>query len=396
MRTGLLLAAVVGPLLGACAGAAPRPTARPVPPRIARIALLPVDNASGGSAPARPLQAAVEAALRARGVELVTGEPVDRFLAAHRMRFTGAVPIEPAAAAAGELGVDALLVTSLEQYVALGVPRIGVGMRLVSAEPRPRILWADAAALAGDGAPGLFGTGLVRSMPVLQQRAVDALADSLRRWLATGAAPRGCAREARFAPRIRYRSDLLEGEVRTVAVLPFVNETLRRRGGDVVADAFVRGLAATGRFEVVEPGLVRDSLLARRVVMEGGVSLDTARLVLDALDSDLVVAGYVRELAEDMGGGVPPRVDFTALMIDRRTEEIVWEVSSYHQGDDGVWAFDRVRVRSAGALACRMIASASELAAWGPSTRAGAAAAAAARVPPRNFAGAPRAPDEVR
>jgi TolB-like protein len=242
--------------------------------------------------------------------------------------------------------------------------------------------------MAGDDAPGLLGVGLIRSMPSLQRKTIAALTASLRDWLATGAAPARCALEGRFAPSVKYRSDVLDGGVRTVAVLPFVNETNRRRAGDVVAEAFVRGLAGSGRFEVVEPGLVRESLLARRVVMEGGVSLDTARVVLDALDADLVVAGYVRELSEDPGGPTPPRVDFTALMIDRRTEEVVWEVSSYHRGDEGAWAFELGRVRSSSALACRMVASAVELAARGPSTRSGFATAVQ-RVPPRSFAGIP-------
>jgi TolB-like protein len=302
-------------------------------------------------------------------VDVVAGEPVDRWLAAHRMRFTGAVPLEPAAAAAGELGVDALLVTSLEQYVPGAKPRLAVAMRLVSAGAPPRILWADAVAMAGEDAPGLFGVGLVRSMPALQEKALGALGGSLRRWLDTGASSPSCRHERRFAPRVRYRSELLDGERRTVAVLPFVNETARRRAGDLVTDAFVRALGATGRFEVVEPGLVRDSLLARRLVMEGGVSLDAARAVLDSLDADLVVAGYVRDLTDDVGGATPPRVDFTALMIDRRTEEVVWEVSSYHRGDEGVWAFELGRVRTASGLACRMVASAAAIAADGPSTR---------------------------
>jgi TolB-like protein len=228
-------------------------------------------------------------------------------------------------------------------------------------------------ALAGDDAPGLFGVGVVRAMPVLEGRALETLAGALRRWLREGSSPRACAAEARFAPSVTYRSDLLDGPVRTVAVLPFVNETRRRRAGDVVADGFVRGLAATGRFEVVEPGLVRDALLGRRIVMEGGVSLDAARTVLEALDADLVLVGYVRELAEDMGGLVPARVDFTALLIDRRTEEIVWEASSTHRGDEGVWAFELGTVRSVNALACRMIATAARGAARGPSTRSGPA-----------------------
>jgi hypothetical protein len=221
----------------------------------------------------------------------------------------------------------------------------------------------------------------------LQRTALAKLARSLRGWLATGAAPVLPREESRFAPQIRYRSDVLDGPVRTVAVLPFLNETSRRRGGDVITDGFVRALAATGRFEVAEPGVVREALFGRRVVMEGGVSLDTVRVVLDAIDADLVLAGYVREVAEDVGGAIPPRVDFTALLIDRRSEEILWEVSSSHRGDEGVWAFELGRVRSTTDLASRMIASAVRLTVDGASTRSGLATGT--RPPPRSFAGVP-------
>lgn len=371
MSRALLLAAALG-LLGACAGARPRPGP---PPRVGRIVVLPVDNASGRSVPGRALVGAVEQALRARGLEVVAGDPVERFLAAHRMRFTGAVPGEAAGAAARELGADALLVTSLEEYVALGLPRVAFGMRLVSAEPRPRILWSDAVALAGDDAPGFLARGVVRTMGTLQRRALATLAGALAGWIATGRTRPACEADARFGPSVRFRTDALDGPRRTVAVLPFVNETPRRRAGDVVSNAFVRALGATGRFDVVEPGLVRESLLAQRIIMEGGVSLDTARVVLDALDADLVLAGYVRELREDLASAVPPRVDFTALLIDRRTEEVVWEVSSYHAGDEGVRWFDLGRVRSSSELACRMVTSAAGLAANGPSTRSAPAPA---------------------
>lgn len=385
VRAALRAVAVLGPLLAGCAGARTRAPA--APPRVVALAVLPLDNASGASAPLGPLREELENALRARGVEVVTGEPVDRWLAAHRLRFTGAIPPDAAAAAPAELGVDALLVTALEQHAGTGIPRVAVGMRVVSAEAMPRILWSDAVALAGDDAPGLFGTGLVRSLPALRARALARVTGALAAWLRTGRREPPCRPEGRFAPTIAYRSELLDGEPRSVAILPFVNETPRRRAGDVVAEAFARGLAATGRFEIVEPGLVRESLLARRIVMEGGVSLDTARVVLGALDADLVMAGYVRELADDSAGGTPPRVEFTALLIDRRSEEIVWEVSSSHHGDDGVWAFELGTVRSVNALACRMVASAAAIAARGPSTptRAAAEGRAPRRAWPNTF-----------
>ncbi len=89
----------------------------------------------------------------------------------------------------------------------------------------------------------------------------------------------------------------------SIAVLPFVNETRRRGAGEILALEFAWQLANADGFRVVEPGIVRDELLRRRIVMEDGVSLDQARTVSVTLDADLVMAGYVFDFEE--GGNAP-------------------------------------------------------------------------------------------
>jgi hypothetical protein len=46
------------------------------------------------------------------------------------------------------------------------------------------------------------------------------------------------------------------------------------------------------------------------------------------------------------------------MLLERRNEEVVWEASSYHRGDEGVFFFDAGHVDTALALSCRMVRSA--------------------------------------
>ena len=350
------LAAALG---AACAGTragALRGTSLPNGP----LALLPLVNLSGASIPVQDIQGAVEAALRGRGVLLVSGEPVDAFLALHRMRYTGGIDRDSARAMGAELGVSGVLITTVETYDAGSPPRAGMVMRLVSADDTAQIRWIAESARAGDDAPGPFDIGIVRDYPTLQADVLNNISASLALYLGgKGPSATACPGGGRFGPKALFRSPLLDaGRIASVAVLPFVNETQWRNAGDLIALQFVRQLEASGRFHAVEPGVLRDELLRFRIVMEGGVALDSARIVLDLVQADLVLAGYVREYEDAAGPGAAPRLQITALLLERKNNEVVWESTSYSQGDAGVFFFDAGLVRTMPGLACRMVASA--------------------------------------
>jgi hypothetical protein len=50
-----------------------------------------------------------------------------------------------------------------------------------------------------------------------------------------------------------------------------------------------------------------------------------------------------------------PKVDFSATVIERESREVIWSSSSYNEGDDGVFFFDRGRVNTAHAMASQMV-----------------------------------------
>jgi len=337
-------------MASACAGA------RPVPRR-GPIGVLPPANLSGAAIPTRELRETWEKVLRQRGVQVIDPAALDAFMARHRVRSTAGVDAEVARASAAELGIEGILVTAVELY-RNQPPALAMTARLVSTGPDPAIAWIDGESRTGDESPGLFELGLITDVHELQARVMGTLADSLRAFR-DGAAPRAraCGGGGRFAPRTAFRSRLLtRAAARSVAVLPFADETRRRGAGEVVALEMLRQLEATGHFRVVEPGVVRDELLRYRIVMDNGVSLDGARVVAELLRTDLVLAGVVRDF-EEVG---VPRAAFTVMLLDRASSEVLWMASAQSQGDDGVFFFDAGLVATAPALSCRMARSALE------------------------------------
>jgi hypothetical protein len=348
-RSGTLVAAC----LLACAAARPAPA----PALPGKVAVLPLSNLSGGPAPLKELRALLDQALRDRGVTLVPNAEVEEFLARHRLRWTGGIDAESAKAAATEMGATGVLVTSVDLYQNAVPPSIGLRSRLVATGERTQILWVDARSHIGDESPGLFELGIVNDVARLQQKTLSELSGSLASHLA-GRGPRAtsCDGGGRFAPQASYRSPKLTAAAK-VAILPFVNETSRRDAGEVVSLEFLRLLEASG-LSVVEPGLLRNELLNFRIVVREGVTLDSARVVMELLDADYVLAGTVHEFQGTATAQSAPAVQFTAMLLERRNEEVVWEASSYHRGDEGVFFFDAGHVDTALALSCRMVRSA--------------------------------------
>jgi TolB-like protein len=327
----------------------------PSGPEPLKLAVFPVQNASGGKAPIRLLTEALDAALAARGLEVVPRPELDAVLARHRIRFTGGVDRTLAKVLREELGVDAMVVPTLELYAEGPPPKISLTARIANTADRPVVLWADHVARSGDDSPGLLGLGLVSKATELENAVVAEVAASVDRWGTRRARGESCGRAGRFKPRRSFRAPVLDDVGRrSIVVLPFQNETSRRSAGDVVVGQFVAQLARSGKFEVLDPGVVREELLGHRIVLEGGVSIDQAMAVLDLLRADLVVSGDV-QVFESPTGKQAPRVEFTAYVIDRRTSELVWSSFSSATGADRVFFFDAGKVHTATGLSCRMV-----------------------------------------
>ena len=109
-------------------------------------------------------------------------------------------------------------------------------------------------------------------------------------------------------------------------------------------------------FNVIELGMIRQSFLELRVIMDQGISLPNADSVLTFLNADLILSGNVTDY-DDYGVWGKPKVGFTTQFIAKKGQEVVWSSESYNEGDDGVFFFDQGRVNTAHAMASQMVRS---------------------------------------
>jgi len=247
----------------------------------------------------------------------------------------------------------------MELFNEMAPPKISLTFRLVSADRTTSILWMEGIGLAGDDAPGVLGIGLIENPMVLRETAVNRLAASLSDFLSDKNKEIDASKKRKkFLPKIAYRSEVIDPELKyRVAVLPFFNVSERKYAGEIISLHFVRHLLAYGNFDIIEPGVVRETLLGLRVIMHDGLSLANADIVFSILNADLILTGKVIDYQDYEGSSGTPKVDFSALLIERKSREVVWSSKSYNQGDDGVFFFDVGRVNTAHVMASEMVSN---------------------------------------
>ena len=363
-----LLAAQAGPAATATGPAAPEAA------RAGTIAVLPVENLSGGEAPVDPVLAALRLALQDRGFDLLPEEALADFMRRQRLRDVGGLAGGMGEALHAETGAVSVLITSVDLYQEADPPRFALTARLVTAGKEPRIVWMESAVEAGDARPGFLGLGRIDDVRVLEDRVLgfvcDALATSLSEPEAAARAGEPEAGSRRFRPRAIYRAPgepspagaegpASEGASAPaarlrVAVLPFANDSAAKNAGELLTLQMVRQARLVPGLEVIEPGVVRDALLRAHLIQEEGLSLPQADLVRLLLEADLVLFGEVSVYVEVWAGAPEPEVDFSARVLSTRTRQVVCAAISHSRGEEGAWFFGLGRVPTAHDLAARL------------------------------------------
>ena len=326
------------------------------------IAVLPLDNLSGTPAPLGKIRQSLIDALKESGLSFVDQDSMVRFIAKNRLRYTGGVTRTTAVDLKWQTGAEAVLITSVELYSEDPPPKISLTARLVSTGNNPEILWMDGVGLAGDDSIGILELSVIDDPNILLKKAVRYLSTSLRDYFSGGKAgghtPNG---RIKFWPKLFFTSPILDlGTKYKVAVVPFFDESQRRFGGEIMANHFARQLRTLENFTVIEPGEVREALLQMRIIMEDGISFADARALFTKLDADLILAGKVFAYQDYIGVAGKPVVDFSALLIEQKSQEVVWACESFNEGDDGVYFFDWGKVNTAHAMASEMVQTAME------------------------------------
>jgi TolB-like protein len=324
-----------------------------------RVAVLPLENLSGSMGPIKEIRQIFIEKLRTGGIDVLSEEILEKFMAKHRIRYTGGIDRDTAQAFKQEVNVDGVFIISLEFYSDANPPKISLISRLVSTGESPSILWMDGVGLAGDDSRGLLDLGLIEDPKVLLDKAMKVMFDSLYRYVSTKADGReGHGTKRKFRPKIFYRSPAQDPERKyTVAIVPFVNLSGRKYAGDIMVLHLAKELKKFDNFNVIEFGMVRQTFLELRIIMDQGISLPQADSIFALLNADLVLLGNVTDYDDYHGTWGNPKVGFTTQLIAKKGREVVWSSDSYNEGDDGVFFFDQGRVNTAHAMASQMVRS---------------------------------------
>ncbi len=346
------------------------------------IAVLPVDNLTGWSAPLGTIDAVLRAQLDRKGFRIVDDQGLAKVMKRYRVRNTGSLNSRVSRALTEETGAAGVLLTSLEVFYDGQFPRISLLSRLVVGGDRPEIAWMGGVGLAGEGHLGLLALGRVTEIDDLLERASGCLVDSLAIALFEAEVPdssgirtafnqcnsRGdvvysqpeVAGKKKFRPRMSFGSPIADLDRRySVAVIPFLNLSQRKNAGRILELHFVNQLFRNESLSVVEPGLVRQELLEHRVVMAAGPSLENAEALSneESLGVDLVLSGVVFDYQDAVG---IPKVEFSVTMIEKESRRVVWSSRSRGTGEDGVLFFDLGMVHTTHQLASEMARRTSE------------------------------------
>ncbi|MHB8845751.1 MAG: Calx-beta domain-containing protein, partial [Nitrospirota bacterium] len=157
---------------------------------------------------------------------------------------------------------------------------------------------------------------------------------------------------ARLGPSPVHTITIVDTDAkRTMAVVPFFNESGRKYAGEIVMLHFIGQLVRLGRFEIIEPGVMREKFLNMRLIMREGVNSSDIALISSSLNADLILNGNVYDYQDPLDDpSAVPKVDILAGVIERKSRKLIWAAKGYTQGDEEVLFFDVGRVYTASRL----------------------------------------------
>ena len=149
--------------------------------KIDRIVVLPMANISGNLDARAIIDSLLQKELEKRGFELVPYEDVDKFLTKRRIRNTSFIDRITTLELNRELGVDAVVLGSIDQYSNVSNEiYVGLTLRLVGTRDCS-IIWMDTVSYAGSDFAGLLGIGRVKLLVQLGAVAVSNIVGGIPR-----------------------------------------------------------------------------------------------------------------------------------------------------------------------------------------------------------------------
>ncbi|MEE9613343.1 MAG: hypothetical protein V3W31_00125 [Thermodesulfobacteriota bacterium] len=275
---------------------------------IKSIAMLPLENFSGREDAPELVAEYIRKELKGKGWVLITEEGVvERFLAKRRIRYTGAITRLTAREMGKVLGVDAVMVGSVDQYYQRGTRTVvGVTARMVSTADGAMV-WADNLTYVGHDFETVLGLGVVGSLDTLSAMVTGDLVKSI--------ADRFFIRDIVLSPFeiervITYPPMAQAGEevdlrVKIMPITDAPKEVVAMVGGREYALAMVGEYEYGGLVEVPDSeGLYHIDIVARDPAMTPFSFAAAGKVVVDDTAPEVVLALNKKVFSPRKLGGV--------------------------------------------------------------------------------------------
>ena len=89
--------------------------------------------------------------------------------------------------------------------------------------------------------------------------------------------------------------------------------------------------------------------------MDGGISLSDADTVAALVDADLVLGGRILKYEGSTGSVAAVRVEFSTVVIEKKSRKVVWSSDSANDGSAGLGFFERGASKTAHTMATQMV-----------------------------------------
>jgi hypothetical protein len=252
----------------------------------------------------------------------------------HRVRVVGEIGRAAMEILSAATGARLAIVGSIDIYEPVGSLEVMVSARVVDLL-EGRVLTAVSAGRTVQETERAFGVGRAEEIDEIVQLVVTDFVDQVNPAL-TGIVRAG---------QRHHKCNL-------VAVVPMDDFSRRRHGAKVLENLLMAELVGRD-WSIVEPGMIREALLAHQKAARGGVSYEVLRMLREETGACLVITGEVGEFSVTAAGVAAsvPRLEYGVRLIDALELRLVDSIDRARDGRDAETVFELGREYSIARLA---------------------------------------------
>lgn len=295
-----------------------------------KMAILPFENSSGRLRAVRVVDSCLSETLLGQGFALLPDSILRPLFRAHRIRSVGSIGREGAEILRREAGIEFIILGSIGMFEDGDIPEVALSVRILDAKSM-RIIWAGSGAGSGQDGTWLFGLGKTSDIAILTRKIVNRMLAPLA----------SCFPDRCVIGTTGY----------TAAIIPFDNFSEDVHAGEIVTGLLLERLISLN-IDVLEPGLLEESLVRQQLTPRGEIDLKTLREIGRDFGVTLVVTGAVDQFQPGHGDAqtANPELEMSIRFVRARKGSVAGIRAGQVAGDQKEIVFGLGREYSMGRL----------------------------------------------